>query len=170
MKQLGHPTLVGFSSVSEMQGKGRPRRVKPRTMAYAALLAGLIVTGFTLVGGRVPFEASVNRAPGSLFTVASDGSIRNTYLLKVTSNDPNPDPVRYDVRVEGLAGANVVTPPLELATGESRTIPLVVTVPESAAMARTIPISVYVRSPGGELGLEATFKTGAELGSAGTTN
>jgi cytochrome c oxidase accessory protein FixG len=169
MQQLGHKTLVGFSSVSEMSGKTHPRRVRPRTVAYAALLVGLAVVGFTLVGGRVPFQASVNRAPGSLFTVAEDGSIRNTYLLKVTSNDPRPGPVRYQVRVEGLDAASVVTPELELASAESRTVPLVVTTPYAEVTERTIPFYVYVTSPAGEIVLEATFKTGAEVGTTGTT-
>jgi hypothetical protein len=47
---------------------------------------------------------------------------------------------------------------------------LVVRVPYSEGMERTIPISVHVASPNGELSLEATFKTGAELGTAGTTD
>lgn len=170
MEQLGHKTLVAYSSVSEMHGNSRPRKIRPRTMAYAALLLGLVAVGFTLVGGRAPFQASVNRAPGSLFTVAEDGSIRNTYLLKVTSNDPSRDPVRYEVRVEGLDGASVVAPNVELTAGESRTLPLVVTVPHAEEMERTVPIHVYVTSPGGELVLEATFKTGAEVAATGTAN
>ncbi len=170
MEQLAHKTLVGYSSVLEMQGGHRPRRFRPRTGAYALLLTGLIVVGLTLLNGRVPFQASVNRAPGSLFTVDADGTIRNTYLLKVTSNDPSPEPVRYAVRVEGLEGALVVAPELELGSAESRTVPLVVQVPYAEGMERTIPIHVYVTSPIGELVLEATFKTGAELGTTGATD
>jgi len=170
MEQLGHKTLVGLSSVAEMQGKDRPRKIRPRTVVYAGMLTGLIAVGLTLIGNRVPFEASVNRAPGSLFTVDDDGTIRNTYLLKVTSNDPSPEPVRYEVRVEGLEGAEVVAPELELGSTESRTLPLVVRVPYSDGMARTIPIQVHVTSPSGELSLEATFKTGAELGTTAPTD
>jgi cytochrome c oxidase accessory protein FixG len=170
MEQLGHRTLVGLSSVSEMQGKTRPRKIRPRTVVYAAMLTGLVALGLTLVGGRVPFEASVNRAPGSLYTVDDDGSIRNTYLLKVTSNDPSTEAVRYEVRVEGLEGAEVVAPDLELGSTETRTLPLVVRVQYSEGMARTIPIQVHVTSPSGELSLEATFKTGAELGTTAPTD
>jgi polyferredoxin len=169
MEQLGHQTLVGYSSVAEMQWKGRPRKIRPRTVVYAVMLAGLFTVGLTLVGGRVPFEASVNRAPGSLFTVDDDGSIRNTYLLKVTSNDPSSEAVRYEVRVEGLEDAEVVASGLELGPTETRTLPLVVRVPYSEGMARTIPIRVHVTSSSGELSLEATFKTGAELGTAAPT-
>ena len=88
----------------------------------------------------------------------------------MTSNDPGPEPVRYEVRVEGLEGAEVVAPELELGSTESRTLPLVVRVPYSDGMARTIPIQVHVTSPSGELSLEATFKTGAELGTNAPTD
>jgi hypothetical protein len=166
MKRLGHSTLVGYSSVVELQGEKKPRMVRPRTAVYAALLAGLAVTGGTLVASRVPFEVSVNRAPGSLFTLDADGSVRNTYLLKVTSNDPRPEPVRYEVAVEGLEGAEVLYPMLMLRSEESRTVPLVIRVPRGAAVARSVPIRVTVRSPSEAVVVAATFMTGTSSGAA----
>ena len=170
MQQLGHPSLVGYSSVAEMEHGRKPRFLRPRTFAYAALLMGLAVTGATMLYGRVPFQVTVNRAPGSLFTVDADGLVRNTYLLKVTSNDPSPEPAEYAVRVDGLPDAEVIVPVISLASSESRTAPLVVRVRDAAATGRTVPIHVVVTSPRGEVVVEATFKTGAEVGNAGTTN
>ncbi len=170
MAQLGHPTLIGYSSVAEMEGGRKPRFVRPRTVAYAALLAGLLVTGGTMLYGRVPFQATVNRAPGSLFTVDPDGLIRNTYLLKITSNDPSAEPADYRVRVEGLDDAEVIAPPVTLASSESRTVPLVIRVRDDAGVGRTVPIRVFVESPHGEIVIDATFKTGAEVGAVRTTD
>jgi cytochrome c oxidase accessory protein FixG len=169
MEQLGHPTLVGYSSVAEMQGR-TARRVRPRSVAYAAMLVGLLATGGAMVAGRVPFEASVNRAPGPLFTVDGDGHVRNTYLLKVTSKDPTLAPVRYAIRVDGLEGAEVVVPDLALVTTETRTLPLIVRVAADSTLARTVPIRVRVTSPRGEIVLETTFKTGAALGAIPATD
>jgi cytochrome c oxidase accessory protein FixG len=169
MRQLGHPTLVGYSSVAAMQG-GRTRRVRPRSVVYAAMLVGLVGVGTAMLAGRVPFEASVNRAPGPLFTVDGDGHVRNTFLLKVTSKDPELAPVRYAVRVDGLPGADVVTPDLSLVTAETRTLPLVVRVASDSGLPRTIPIRVHVISPRGEIVLPTTFKTGAALGDIPATN
>jgi cytochrome c oxidase accessory protein FixG len=169
MERLGHPTLVGYSSVAEMQTGKRARRLRPRTVAYAALLAGLAVTGGTMLYGRVPFEVTVNRAPGSLFTVDADGLIRNTYLVKITNNDPSPEAVTYEVQVEGLDPAQVIAPSIELRSSETRTAPLIVRVPGDGGVARTVPIRVRVSSPRGQVVVDATFKTGAEVGAARTT-
>lgn len=163
MSRLNHPTLVAYTSVAEMERGKRPRILRPRSVAYAALLASLVVVGGAMVVGRVPFEATVNRAPGSLFTLDGDGYVRNTYLLKVTSNDPAPEPVLYRVRVEGLSNAEVLTSPIVLGSSESRTTPLVIRVPRGEELKRTIPIRVYVASPRGELVRDVTFKTGTEF-------
>jgi polyferredoxin len=170
MEQLGHPTLVGYSSVAEMERGRKPRFTRPRTIAYAALLAGLLITGGTMLYGRVPFQVTVNRAPGSLYTVDPDGLIRNTYLLKITSNVPSPEPAEYTVRVEGLEDAEVIAPPLILVSSESRTAPLVVRVRNLPGVRRTVPIRVYVESPHGAVIVDATFKTGADVGAIGTTD
>ncbi len=162
MAKLDHETLVAYRSVAELEGRKR-RVVRPRTVAYVAMLVGLVVSGGAMVAGRVPFEATVNRAPGSLFIVDSDAHVRNTYLLKITNNSTGSERVTYRIRVEGLASAEVAAPPLELAASESRTTPLVIRVPVAKDLLRTIPITVHVTSPQGELVLNATFKTGAEL-------
>jgi cytochrome c oxidase accessory protein FixG len=165
MEKLNHETLVAYRSEAERSGR-KVRLLRPRTVAYGVMLVGLIVVGSAMVMGRVPFQASVNRAPGSLFNVDDDGYVRNTYLLKVTNNAASTEPVAYRVRVEGLEDAVVVTQDIVLASSESRTVPLVIRVPASGGLDRTIPIRVHVVAPGGELVLDATFKTGAEVGAA----
>jgi len=169
MNRLGHPTLVAYTSVAEMDQGRKPRLLRPRSIAYAGLLAGLLVAGTAMVIDRVPFEVTVNRAPGSLFTVDGDGHVRNTYLLKVTNNDPSPEPVTFRVRVEGLTDAEVLVPPIVLGSSESRTTPLVIRVAADEELDRTVPIRVYVASPSGELVRDATFKTGSGLGRAEET-
>jgi cytochrome c oxidase accessory protein FixG len=164
MPQLGHASLVGYSSLVETQGGPRPRFLRPRTLAYAALLVGLVVVGAGMARNRVPFEVTVNRAPGSLFTVDGDGAVRNTFLLKITSNEPQPEPVTYTVLVDGLPGAEVIVPPFTLRPSESHTAPLIVRLPALDTVARTMPFRVHVTAPSGEVTVEATFKTGAAVG------
>lgn len=163
MSRFGHPTLVRYSSIAADQGKAS-RPFRPRTLVYGGLLTALTAAAMVLLLGRVPFEASVNRAPGSLFTVDEDGWVRNTYLLKVTNKVATAEAVVFSVDVDGPEGAEVTVPELLVSPDESRTIPLVVRVPEAAAGGRTLPLTVRITSPEGELLLPTTFKTGAAVG------
>ncbi len=162
MGRLGHPTLIRYSTLAQDQGQ-RTRRLRPRTVVYAGLLTGIAAAWTILLLDRAPFEAGVSRAPGSLFTVDADGAVRNTYFLRITNNDPDPEPLPFAVRVEGLPGAEVVAQDVRLGSTESRTLPLVVRVRGGPSLPRTVPIRVHVSSPRSEMVLDATFKSGGAL-------
>ncbi len=162
MEKLGHRTLVEYTSLAEQEGR-TVRRLRPRTVVYGGLLAALLVFGFTLASRRVPFEATVNRVPGTLFTLDPDGYIRNTFLLQITNNAPGDERVQFRVFVEGIPGAEVSVPEVALASTEARTLPLVVRVPQDQELGRTTNIEVRVVSPGGEISIPTTFKTGATV-------
>ncbi len=159
MTPLDHPTLVRYGSIAAESGR-KARTWRGRTFVYGSLLIALVVAGGVLLTNRVPFEASVNRAPGSLFTVDADGYVRNTYLLKVTNKRPGPDPVSYVIEFEGIADAEVATPSVALRATESQTVPLVVRIPADNALSRTIPVLVRVSSAEDELVLNTTFMNG----------
>jgi cytochrome c oxidase accessory protein FixG len=164
MDKLGHRTLVEYTSMAEQEGK-TVRRLRPRTLVYGGLLAALVVFGFTLASQRIPFEATVNRVPGSLFTVDPDGFIRNTYLLQITNNKPGDEPVDFQVSVEGIPDAEIIAQDVQLASTETRTLPLIVRVPQDQGLGRTTPLQVRVVTPEGEIIVPTTFKTGATVDS-----
>jgi len=166
MDRLGHRTLVEYTSMAEQEGR-TVRRLRPRTMVYAGLLLALAAFGFTLMAQRLPFEATVNRVPGSLFTVDPDGFVRNTYLVQITNNKPGDAPVQFRVTVEGIPGAEVLAQDVELGSTETRTLPLIVRVPQDQGVGRTTKLEVFVVSPDGEMVIPTTFKTGASV-DAGT--
>ncbi|MGW8282724.1 MAG: cytochrome c oxidase accessory protein CcoG, partial [Gemmatimonadota bacterium] len=167
MEKLGHPTLVAYGSIAESEGRA-VRRWRPRTILYAAILVGIMVTGGVLLARRVPFEATVNRAPGSLYTVDADGYTRNTFLLKITNKSPQVEPVDYRISVEGLTDAEVLADDVRLGSTESRTVPLIVRVPTSAQLQRTTPFEVRIVTEEDAIVLSPTFKSGAEIGGAGS--
>jgi polyferredoxin len=177
MDRLGHETLVQYGSLVQLArrgaaaGPGAPppstraggwRRPRPRVLAYGALLSGLVLTAVLMVGARVPFEAGVARAPGSLFTLDEDGYVRNTFLLRIANNAPDDggEPLAFRVEVRGLPGAQVVAPEVALHAAQSRIVPLVVRLPVEAGMERTLRIRVHVSASVGERVLDTTFKTG----------
>lgn len=165
MEKVGHKGLVSFGSENQLKGKQGVRRLRPRTVAYGGLLTGIAAAAVTLMTARAPFDAAVQRAPGSLFTMDADGYVRNTYLLRVTNKQAGDGAVAFHVEVDGLpeGTAQVMVPDLSLKTTESQTVPLIIRVPATSDMPRTIPISVEVKSPTNEVRLTATFKTGGQL-------
>ena len=167
MNKLGHPTLVAYGSIAESEGR-KVRRWRPRTITYAAILVGIMGASGVLLARRIPFEATVNRAPGSLYTLDADGYTRNTFLLKITNKSPAVEPVEYEISVAGLDDAEVLMNVVELGSTETRTIPLIVRVPTSAELARTTPFEVRVAAEDGTVVLSPTFKSGAEIGGAGS--
>ena len=167
MNKLGHPTLVAYGSIAESEGR-KVRRWRPRTITYAAILVGIMGASGVLLARRIPFEATVNRAPGSLYTLDADGYTRNTFLLKITNKSPAVEPVEYEISVAGLDDAEVLMNVVELGSTETRTIPLIVRVPTSAELARTTPFEVRVAAEDGTVVLSPTFKSGAEIGGTGS--
>ena len=121
------------------------------------------------MGQRVPFEATVNRVPGSLFTVDPDGLVRNTYLLKMTTHNPGQEPVEFTVTVEGLPDAEVLAQDARLGPNETVTLPLIVRLPQDADRPRTLPMDVRIVTPEGELLVPATFKSGGAVGGGAGT-
>ncbi len=166
MDRLGHETLVRYSTMAKDEGR-KTRTVRPRTVVYGGLMTTLVAAGIVLLLGRIPFEATVNRAPGSSFQADTDGWVRNTYLLKITNNDPARDDVVYDVRLEGLDGAEMLTDQVVLGSTQTRTLPLVVRVPAESVTSRSIPFTVHVTGEERELVIETTFLTGAIENAAG---
>ena len=167
MNKLGHPTLVAYGSIAESEGR-KVRRWRPRTIVYAAILLLIAGAGGVLLARRIPFEATVNRAPGSLYTVDADGYTRNSFLLKITNKSPAVEPVEYEISVAGLDDAEVLTDAVELGSTETRTIPLIIRVPTSAELQRTTPFEVKVAAEDGTVVLSPTFKSGAEIGGTGS--
>jgi cytochrome c oxidase accessory protein FixG len=159
MNKLGHETLVQYTTLARAEGT-RSRRFRPRVAAYSALLTALAASLLFLVSSRVPIEASVQRAPGSLFTRDDDGFVRNTYILRVTNNSGAPGALAFHVHVAGLPEAEVICDDIELRSAESRALPLVIRVPAGTVIPRTVPIKVHVSTPNESVTLDATFKSG----------
>jgi polyferredoxin len=163
MSKFDQPTLVRYSSIAADEGAPK-RRFRPRTLVYGTLMTALVAAAVVLLMARVPFEVTVNRAPGSLFTLDEDGYVRNTYLLQITNNEADVGPVAYEVRLEGLEGAQLLAPELTLAAEETRTIPLIIRLDRAHIGARTMPFRVVIASPSSQLQIPTTFKTDASVG------
>lgn len=131
--------------------------VRPRTVAYGALLAGISLVLVVLLAAKDELDATVARAPGTLYTVDADGWIRNTYLLRV-SNDSL---AAIDVAVAAeMPGAELLVPPMHVEAAESGMAPVVVRLPPGDSHERTLPLLLTVTTGTASVDVATTFKTG----------
>jgi polyferredoxin len=165
MPKFGQPSLVRYSTQAIDEGR-RTRLVRPRTLVYAGLLATLAGAIVVLALTRSPIEASLNRAAGTHFVVDADGFVRNTFILRVANNDAQGDGNQYQVRLDGLDGAEVQVPPIQLDAIESTSVPVVVRMPrDKIGLVQAFTVTVACQED--HVTLQSTFRgPGGALGAA----
>ncbi|HMN37864.1 MAG TPA: cytochrome c oxidase accessory protein CcoG [Hyphomicrobium sp.] len=140
---------------SEERGGGlQLRLMRPRTMIYAGLLAVVasVVLYFTLNRTMLGLNAVADRNP--LFVTLSDGSVRNTFTLRVLNKKY--EERTFKVSMEGLEGARLT--PLNGRDEQGETT--IVAPADDTAEARvavTVPKASLVRLPPNEI-VPFTFK------------
>lgn len=102
MKKVGSPVgLIRYASVNGIE-RGERLRVTPRLAAYALVLVALVSLLGVLIFTRSDVEATVLRAPGSLFQQMPDGRISNLYTVRVVNKTSREMPV--ELRLESPRG------------------------------------------------------------------
>lgn len=123
MDQMGYPKgLIKYTT--EHAEKGKQTQVfRPRTFLYIALFAGLIATFLFLIATRTPLNVNVIRDRSTLFTETFDGSIENTYQLKILNMSQVTN--QYRLEVEGVGESQIKgETEFTIAAGEVLTVPL----------------------------------------------
>lgn len=110
--------LVRFASLNGIE-RGEPLRVTPRIMGYVVVLLALIGLWAFLVFTRSDVQATMLRAPGSMFQMMPDGHLSNLYTVKVVNKTSREIPVELKLEnITGdlqLMGGSIVLPPQQLA-------------------------------------------------------
>jgi len=112
MDKVGRPHgLIAYDSERNHQARSRGeppvgiRRIRPRTIVYAAILvfvAALSVLGFS-TRDEVQLSVIPDRQP--LFVKLADGGIRNTYTIRVVNK--HLEPISFDLALEGIDGLSL---------------------------------------------------------------
>ncbi len=158
MGKAGKQSLIEYNTQAAVTG-AKPRLIRPRTVAYLTLMLAATTGIVAMLALHQPMEASVSRSPGPLWTVDTDGWVRNTFLLDVTNNEAVDTPVKYTVTVTGLPeGAVFDVPEIVLGTTQHRRVPLIVRVPPNANIPHHIPVHVVVHAPAGDVVRETSLK------------
>ncbi|MGF1529057.1 MAG: cytochrome c oxidase accessory protein CcoG [Candidatus Competibacterales bacterium] len=100
MKRLGWPTgLVRYTSDQALSG-GKTHFIKPKTLGYGVVLIAAISTLIWSIATRAPYTMAVNQVRQPLAVQLSDGSIQNSYELKL--NNKLTQPVTFRFEIAGL--------------------------------------------------------------------
>jgi len=158
MKKLGRPEgLVRYASLNGIE-RGEPLRFTLRLKGYCVVMAVLAVLLGTLIFTRSDAEATMLRAPGSMFQLMPDGRYSNLYTLRLVNKTSHDLPV--EVRLESPSGSlklmsgegDQVTVPAQKLTQSS----VVIEIDSGALKLGTTPLVVGIYSHGNKL---QTIKT-----------
>lgn len=119
MRKTGAPPgLIRYASLNGIE-RGQRLKVTPRLVGYSVILLVLAIVLGLMLFLRADVEATLLRAPGSLFQLMPDGHYSNLYTLRVINKTSRQMPVQ--LRLEEPAGSltvmgegNILVPPQKL--------------------------------------------------------
>ena len=105
MTSIKFPTgLIRYSSEHALKGE-KTKLFKPKNIGYAATLLVTIAMLIWSVATRSNLEMLVQQIRQPLSVNLSDGRVQNRYDIKI--NNKSTKPIKYDVSIEGLDGAEL---------------------------------------------------------------
>ncbi len=103
MEKLDRPTqLIGFYSVSEIEGETDTGKSNTRAIAYTVVLAALVAVFGWLVFSRSQVDGTLLRARGSTYQLLDDGTVTNLYSLELINKTSNDIPFTLEVLDENM--------------------------------------------------------------------
>jgi cytochrome c oxidase accessory protein FixG len=114
MTKVGLPKgLIAFDTERHLRSSSpsaslRAHIVRPRTIVYAVIIAGIAVGMLWTLGARASMGLNVVHDRNPLFVTLSDASIRNGYTVKILNKTLTPRTLTLSL--EGLPEARVLVP------------------------------------------------------------
>jgi cytochrome c oxidase accessory protein FixG len=146
--------LIRFTTQNAMAA-GLPRArilrrvLRPRVLAYTALLGALAFGLAYSLAVRAPLKVDVVRDRASLARIVAGGRLENVYRLQVMNATEQPQ--RYRIAVEGLPGLSLASEEVvEVGAVESRWVAVRLQLPYAAAPAGSHAIRFEVRALSGD--------------------
>lgn len=133
MDKMGYARgLIRYTTDNALHDKPQ-RWLRPRVVAYGAVLIALCIALVAAVLMRVPLALEVAHDRGALYRETADGRIENVYTLKAMNMDSRAH--AYALRIEGLPEAALLLdmPRIAAEPGEIVTIPVRVAAPPPSA-------------------------------------
>ncbi len=140
------PGLIRYASLNGIE-RGQRLCVTPRLVVYSVVLLALATVLALMLFTRADAEATVLRAPGSLFQQMPDGRFSNLYTIRVVNKTSRDLPM--ELRLENLAGSlqvmggNLVVPAQKLLENS-----VLIELDSAAMKSGTTPLVIGIYSDG----------------------
>ena len=152
MDKMGYPRgLIRYASENSLE-KGEPagsmwrHMVRPRTMAYAAVLLLIATAAGVSLYLKNPLKMDVIRDRGALARESSPGVMENVYRIQIMNTDEKAR--SFKLSVEGLPGIRVadLPEPIDVGPAATRLLPLRLQVPADAAAPGPHKIDIIIQA------------------------
>jgi len=155
MAKIGRePGLIRYASLNGIE-RGEPLRLTPRLIGYGVVLAALVSLLAVLIFTRADVEATLLRAPGTLFQQMPDGRFSNLYTVRIVNKTSRALPV--ELRLESPAGSlQVMGGTLDVPAQALLANAVLVELAPAAMNSGTTPVIIGVYAGGKKL---STLKT-----------
>lgn len=162
MDRMNYPRgLVRYTTERELDEKQPTHWLRPRLLAYSAVLLVVFGAFVMMLTGRDPISLEAIRDRNQIYRVASNGAIENAYVLKITNKTSEPHD--YRVTLSNAPGGLQLDSRFEtLPLNASEVYSLPVTVVDASGQLRgSMPITfevVNVSQPDEKTRFTTTFK------------
>lgn len=149
MDKMSYPRGL-ISYTTEQQLAGQPQRiVRPRTLIYAAILAGFVAAFIWAVGARAPVIVEVLHDRNGLFRTVSQGAVENSYNVKLINKTDAP--MQLTLRSDGSLPLSLIgRASTTLEAGEVVSMPLTLRASAGSVTGRNA-ITVLVSAADGSI-------------------
>lgn len=129
MDRVGRPHgLIRYSSQARMDGAAG-RLLRPRVLIYPAIMAILLTTFSFVLLNKQSADVTLLRGLGVPFTELAPGQITNQVRVKIRNRSTVAAAYRFEVVGNPRAQISVSEQPLSVDAGQSRTEPVMITLP-----------------------------------------
>lgn len=155
MDKMGYEHgLVRYTTQNALDGKPA-KLLRPRTIIYAGLLLGILLTTLVSMSQRIPLQVDVIRDRIALYLVAENGDIENVYVIKVLNMDHQAH--EYRLSVSGLPEMTMGMDNrvIRVESGEVAEVPVRLRVPPKVLTSRSSEIDFRIETiDGAKLAVE----------------
>lgn len=145
MEKMNYPKgLISYTTEHRLEGK-TSHVIRPKSIAYALLLATMVGAFSYSIASRVPLKLDVIRDRGALYQLTGMGMIENAYTLKVM-NMTDEDQT-YQLSVNGIEGLKISTNTrINVLAGEVYNLPTSVELDPKYMIESTFDIEFTIQS------------------------